>query len=260
MPHLWQYNFSNFNEKARWALDFKSIPHTRKSLLPGGPRALAFSARGTLPVLDLEGERVADTTRIIEALELHKPDPPLYPNDPQLRREALELEDFFDEHVGHEARRVLFYDVWSDREFVSGLLTTGRGETTRRIYGATISLAAPVVKRRYKIYPADVEEGRGKIIAGMDRIVAEAGPEGYLVGSSFSVADLTAASLLGFVAQPREFQYDYPDPPQLDFLEQVQSHPAVDWLRATYRRHRGSSMDVGKEAAQSVRKREFLLL
>jgi glutathione S-transferase len=78
-PVLWQYNFSNFNEKARWALDFKGIPHTRRSLLPAGPRAMLFSLRGTLPVLDLDGERVVDSTRIIEALERRYPEPPLTP-------------------------------------------------------------------------------------------------------------------------------------------------------------------------------------
>src|SRR6185503_21320125 len=35
VPVLWQFRFSHFNEKARWALDWKRVPHTRSSLLPG---------------------------------------------------------------------------------------------------------------------------------------------------------------------------------------------------------------------------------
>ena len=80
-PVLWQYNFSNFNEKARWALDFKRVSHVRRSLLPGGPRAIAYSLRGTLPVLDLDGERIVDSTRIIAALERRFPQPALYPDE-----------------------------------------------------------------------------------------------------------------------------------------------------------------------------------
>ena len=80
-PVLWQYTFSNFNEKARWALDFKAIEHERRSLVPGSPRALLFSHRGTVPVLDFNGERIADSTRIIEALERYRPNPPMYPAD-----------------------------------------------------------------------------------------------------------------------------------------------------------------------------------
>ena len=66
---------------------------------------MLFSLRGTLPVLDLDGERIVDSTRIIETLERRYPEPPLYPEHAAERREALELEDFFDEEAGHELRR-----------------------------------------------------------------------------------------------------------------------------------------------------------
>jgi glutathione S-transferase len=123
-PLLWQYTFSNFNEKARWALDFKQIPHRRRSLMPGGPRAMAFSRRdGTLPVLDLDGERIVDSTRIIEALERRFPERPLYPEDPAERRQALELEDFFDEHAGHDMRRVGFWELRDERTYGAEFLT-----------------------------------------------------------------------------------------------------------------------------------------
>jgi glutathione S-transferase len=46
-----------------------------------------FSARGTLPVLDLDGDRIVDTTRIIAALEERDREHPLYPDE---RRRALE--------------------------------------------------------------------------------------------------------------------------------------------------------------------------
>jgi glutathione S-transferase len=132
LPVLWQYNFSNFNEKARWALDFKGIRHVRRSLVPGFPGALLFSQRGTLPVLDLDGRRVVDSTRIVEALETRHPDPPLYPADPEERRRAVELEDFFDEEVGHEGRRVFFYDLREDPDYLSAFVTTGRGHRRAR--------------------------------------------------------------------------------------------------------------------------------
>src|SRR3954453_71352 len=90
VPVLWQYSFSNYNEKARWALDFKGVRHRRKSLMPGGPRAMGFSrGGGTLPVVDLDGRRIVDSTDIIEALEETRPDPALYPAEPEERSRAL---------------------------------------------------------------------------------------------------------------------------------------------------------------------------
>src|SRR5271165_73049 len=203
-PVLWHYNFSNFNEKARWALDFKGVSHVRRSLLPGGPRAMAFSLRGTLPVLDLDGERIVDSTRIIAALERRNPQPRLYPSDRVQRSAALALEDFFDEEAGHELRRAGFYEWRTSPRFVSRLLTTGRGRATRAFMRATLPGAMVYARRRYRIYPVDAGQARVKLMAALDRIISELQPSGYLVGESFSVADLTAASLLFPLAMPAE--------------------------------------------------------
>jgi glutathione S-transferase len=243
-PVLWQYNFSNFNEKARWALDFKHVSHIRRSLLPGGPRAMAFSLRGTLPVLDLDGERIVDSTRIIAALEDRYPQPALYPDDPAERREALALEEFFDEQAGHELRRAGFYEWRDSPGFVSRLLTTGRGRMTSASMRAMLPGALVYARRRYRIYPADAERARVKLMTALDRIVAERKPSGYLVGEDFSVADLTAAALLFPLAMPRQLQYPYPPLPDWGELRPHADHPAVDWIREMYSRHRGQSSAI----------------
>jgi glutathione S-transferase len=243
-PVLWQYNFSNFNEKARWALDFKHVSHVRRSLLPGGPRAMAFSLRGTLPVLDLDCERIVDSTRIIAALERRFPQPALYPNDPRERTAALELEDFFDEQAGHELRRAGFYGWRSNPGFVSDFVTTGRGPATRALMRVMLPGALLYARRRYRIYPADAEQARVKLVAALDRIVAELKPSGYLVGASFSVADLAAAALLFPLAMPAELQYPYPEFPDWGDLTPHTKHPAMDWIREMYRRHRVPSSGI----------------
>src|SRR5881409_3333457 len=108
-PVLWQFRFSHFNEKARWALDWKGIAHVRRALLPGFhvPRVLWMTGQKSLPVLVLDGETTHDSTRIIERLERVRPEPALYPADAAARRRALALEDFFDEEVGHAVRTAI---------------------------------------------------------------------------------------------------------------------------------------------------------
>lgn len=242
---LWHIEISHYNEKARWALDYKRVPHVRHSMLPGGPRALWFSMRGTVPVLDLDGERIVDSTRIIEALERSWPDPPLYPSEEADRRRALELEEFFDEEAGHELRRAAFYEMRDDPDYVSALLMTEQRPLPRRVMRALLPVAMVYAKRRYRIYPADAEEGRRKVSLALDRIEAEVGPSGYLVGDDFTVADLAAAALLFPVAWPPELQYDYPEPPRSGWLESLTRHPAAEWIMETYRRHRGGSAEIG---------------
>ena len=56
MPHvavvLWHIEVSHYNEKARWALDYKGIPHELRVPMPGlhgltrPARARAGAARG----------------------------------------------------------------------------------------------------------------------------------------------------------------------------------------------------------------------
>jgi glutathione S-transferase len=242
VPTLWQYNFSHFNEKARWALDHKRIPHRRRSLVPGGPRAMMFSARGTLPVLDLDGERIVDSTRIIEALERRNPEPPLYPPDPAERQRAPELEEFFDENMGHDVRRVAFYD-W-DPAYFTALMVTGQPAAVSAPFRPFLRVGFRWARRRFRIYPEDVEASRGKVVAALDRIETELGSSDYLVGDRFSVADLTACSLLFPLAWPDEVQYEPPRPAQWEFRDALKDRPALQWVRETYRRHRGTSAAI----------------
>src|SRR2546425_964970 len=101
-PILWQFTYSHYNEKARWALDFKGVPHVRRSLIPGFhiPTVRRMTGKSSVPVLILDGKTIFDSPRIIEALEAASPSPPLYPSDPADLKRALELEDFFDEELG----------------------------------------------------------------------------------------------------------------------------------------------------------------
>src|ERR1700759_2232934 len=117
-PVLWHLPVSHYGEKVRWALDHKAVPHARPAPIPGYHIAVALVlTRGrqhTLPVLELAGRRIGDSTAIIAALEQAYPDSPLYPADPEERRRALELEDFFDEQLGPYVRRYAFHALRDD--------------------------------------------------------------------------------------------------------------------------------------------------
>ena len=73
---LLQFPYSNFNEKARWALDWKGIPHRRRNLLPG-PHALAvrrIAPETTVPVLRFPDTVVQGSARIVAELDRRYPD------------------------------------------------------------------------------------------------------------------------------------------------------------------------------------------
>ncbi len=203
---------------------------------------------GTLPVLDLDGRRIVDSTAIIAALEQRQAEPAIYPADADQRRRALELEEFFDENAGHDMRRVGFWEARQNLGFTLDFMTTDQPKVKRAVGRAGIRVGFPGVWRymssRYAFNEEAVKRSRVTIVEALDRIEAERAGEDYLVGDGFTVADLTAAALLYPLVWPREYQYQLPDPPRWEFLEPFRDHPALGWITETWRRHRGHSSAV----------------
>jgi len=248
-PVLWQFRFSHFNEKARWALDWKGIAHVRRALLPGFhvPRVLWMTRQKSLPVLVLDGETIHDSTRIIQRLERLRPEPALYPADEAERRRALALEDFFDEELGPHVRRVLFHQLLPETDFAAAAFTIGCGPGTRGVYRALFPGIRLVMKADMRIDAGGAARSEDKLRAALDRIEAELQPSGYLVGDRFGVADLTAAALLAPLVFPPEFPYPPPDPLPASvarWCEAFTGRPAFRWAAEMYRRHRGKSAEV----------------
>src|SRR5919106_2897825 len=207
-PVLWHLKVSHYNEKVRWALDYKRVPHVRRAVTPALQelRARRLRAGRTSPILQLHGRTIGDSTRIIEEIERRWPDPPLYPSDSEERRLALELEDYFDEDCGPDLRRVLFNDNLTEPEKFIGMFS-GPDHPRLGLLKALSPVIARVVKWRFEIRPERVAHSREVVGAALRKVEAEAGPRGYLVGDSFTVADLTAASILALIVVPAEFPY-----------------------------------------------------
>jgi glutathione S-transferase len=248
-PILWHLKVSNYNEKARWALDYKGIPHIRRAGVPGRHAKLARRLTGssTFPVLVLDGEAIGDSTRIIEALERRWPEPPLHPADPMQRRQALELEEFFDEELGAYTRLLALHCTLPDPELLLASFTPdlqgGRRVVARAMY--------PLIRRRvvadFGIDERSVALAEGKCRAACERFRAELGPSGYLVGDRFTVADLTLAALVAPLVAPEQFPYPQPQrghPRLADVRDLLEEHGAGEWTREVYARHRGESAEI----------------
>jgi glutathione S-transferase len=249
-PVLWHFTVSHFNEKARWALDFKRVPHVRRALLPGSHLLKIWRMTGqtAVPVLVLDGRPIHDSTRIIETLERAYPEPPLYPRNERERRRALELEDFFDEELGPSLRAMLVHSQFvHDPDITAALFTVGMGRGSRWTLRIVSPVFRPLYRFRYKINAANAEVAREKTLAALDRIERELQPSGYLVGNGFSVADLTAAALCYPLVQPPEFPYPWPRPLPAwlgEYRAVLGGRAAFQWVGEMYSRHRGTSAEV----------------
>jgi glutathione S-transferase len=249
-PILWHLEISHYNEKVRWALDYKRVPHVRRAVTPGLQELTArrLGAGRTTPILQLNGRAIGDSTRIIEAIERRWPESPLYPSDPQERYRALELEEYFDEGVGPEVRRVLFNDnLGEPKKFVA--MFSGPDHPTVGVLNALSPVLAPVLRCRYDIHRERVTQSREVVRDAFRKVEAEAGPHRYLVGDSFTVADLTAASILGLIVVPPEFPYIKLPPDERatqfrEFRASLKDSPGFKWVEDIYAHHRGTSAEV----------------
>jgi glutathione S-transferase len=83
------------------------------------------------------------------------------------------------------------------------------------------------------------ELAKAKILAAFDRLESDLGPGDYLVGDNFTVADLTAASLLYPLVQPPEGPSLPPPPEGFErFRAPLEERPGYRWVQEMFRRHR----------------------
>lgn len=243
---LWHIEVSHYNEKVRWALDHKGIPYELRTPMPGTHRLTALRlTRGRhdrLPILELEGRRIGDSTAIIAALEEHRPEPRLYPDDPGERERALALEDYFDEELAPRIRSLVWHYTLLDADAtIAAVLGPDPG-----IRGALLRRTAPVasrmVRRDYGADQAGADAAEHEIRAVMDRLEAELGDGGYLVGDRFTVADLTGAALFTPLLAPPERPWAPPElvEPLRGIRSELEARRGGRWVAEMYARHRAA--------------------
>ncbi len=250
-PVLWHIPVSHYSEKARWALAYKGVEHQRKAPPPGPhmlvAMALTRSTHHTFPVLRLDGRNIGGSDEVIAALERAYPDPPLYPADPAELERALELQRFFDSELGPHIRLFAWHELRPDRERMrelSARMMPGPLSRLPRAEAITGHLASAFVQLRFRVADDDAAAAAGeKVLAALDRLEAELKANGdgdYLVGDSFTVADLTAASLFYPLVDPPEGPRVLPDPPPgiESFRAPLLDRRGYKWVGEMFARHR----------------------
>lgn len=259
MLELLQFRFSPYNEKVRWALDLKQVAHTRTPLLPGPHlprvRRLTGGASSTTPVLVLDDTARAmggahalfESAAIIDWLESHYPTPALLPADAALAAKARQISARFDTDFGPRGRRAVLAALLKSPAYFAAVFGAGHGRFARAAYALTVPLAAPLVRKGNGITgEASIADGLAAFEQGLDFVADESAASGYLVGASFTLADLSAASMLAMCVDPPHSPMARPQPMAADFAALVgrfTHHPGAAWVRTIYARHRGASAD-----------------
>lgn len=245
-PLLLHLAMSHYNEKARWALDYKRIDHTRRAVMPGVHVAIAKRAGGdtTFPVM-IAGDRVyRDSAEIIAGLEALKPDPPLLPSDPDERRRALLIQKEFDDIYAPAVRALAYQSLLEDRAAFTRFLAFGGPPLRRPLVRLMSRPLATAIRQVHRVPDADDPrplETTERGLTRLDELLSESS-SGYLAGDEFSVADLTVCSILAAGVCPEQFEGGglppWPEPLASTLAGLRERHPSAGWVSATYRSHR----------------------
>ncbi|MDP8942528.1 MAG: glutathione S-transferase [Actinomycetota bacterium] len=179
------------------ALRLKGLAYERVDLVPILHRPLQRVRFGqpTVPGVELDGERIVGSRRILRRLDALEPHPPLYPGDPDARARVEEVEAWGEETLQPLARRVSLglarrrpgavrsYSEGAGLPLPSALVALGApvvAAISSRLHGATASAVQ-----------ADLQALPGHL-AWLDRQVGE----GVLGGEIPNAADLQVGSSL----------------------------------------------------------------
>lgn len=222
---------SHYCEKVRWGLSHAGVSYVEEAHLQVMHyRAVRrYSRSGMVPVLVTANEAIADSTAILQFLDRDLPEHlRLYPESQ--RQEIESLEDYFDEQLGVETRRwVYFHFMTLPAHEV--LRTAGQG--TPAWQRAFAPMLFPVLRRflyrRLGVSRENVESGRRIILRTFDEVAARLDDgRPYLCGSRFTAADLGFACMAAPILLPPQYGIRLPT------LEEapVQARPDIEYFRA----------------------------
>ncbi len=228
--------FSHYCEKARWALDRTGYPYREEVHVPMFHWLPALRAGGgrTVPVLAVDGRpTLADSTDILHFLDREAPaDRRLFPADAEARAEVERLEDLFDRRLGPHGRRLLYYHLLPDRDLTVRLFQSGspgwEGRAASRLFPAMRAM----MRRGMRIDTRGAERSK-KHVDEVFAQVAERLADGrrYLLGDTFTAADLAFAALSAPCVVPPEYGVPLPTldeipPAAADLVRAYRATPA----------------------------------
>jgi glutathione S-transferase len=179
------------------ALQLKCLPYRKVELPPAlhAPVQRLLFGRRTVPGIRLDGERISGSRAIMRRLEELRPQPALFPSDPERRARVEEAEQWGEEVLQPLGRTLL----WSAMKRSPAAMVSYAEHSTLPLPAAAIRFSAPVISRAEialnKVSDEVVRAHLEALPGYLDRIDAWIA-EGLLGGEPPNAADLQIASTL----------------------------------------------------------------
>ena len=224
---LIQMYASPWAERVRWALNFKGLPYEKQNYQPGVDEEAVkkLTGQAQVPVLLIDGTVIPDSTAIVNWLERHHPQPALMPTTEKDRAQAMLWEELMDGVLGPQARMLIIGHFLRSSE--PELQQGGRYFAQKYQHTSYAEERAKVTVERILTILKHALDGRQ-----------------YLVGDTFTRADLTTASMLLLVKPPPDDLFLFPVSMRPMYTAPLDSAsaPIFAWRDKMYRKHRGEAV------------------
>ncbi len=249
---------SHYCEKARWALERCGLAYDEERHLQGFHYARTYwkSRNVGVPVL-IDGESViVDSTAILKHLDRYTPVAArLYPEEATQRRHVEELEDLFDEILGVESRRWLYFHYLAYPKDVLRFAGQGAPAIERGLALLTFPLLRRFATWRMQVSSSTVAAGLERsrqIVRQTDAMLADGRP--FLTQWGFSAADLSLACMMAPYVVPEEYGIRLPSVDQLPpgmqaTVREFRNTTTGQYVLRLFRSHRHGR--VGHECGES---------
>lgn len=215
---LYQFPISHYCEKVRWTLDHKGLKYKANNLLPGFhlKTTQKMANKSSVPILidgNEQGEHqlIQNSHLIISYLDETYSEKSLTPIDPELLQQALEWEKFCDVEIGVHVRRYCYHYLLSEPKIVVPLLTQSAPWFSSLVFKVLFFKIKKVMRKVMKIDEEGAQVSEIHIQQAIDKLYEAYQSNEFLVGTQFSRADLTAASLLAPLIMPDGYGLEWPN-------------------------------------------------
>ncbi len=241
MLKLYQFPISHFCEKIRWALEYKKLKYKKINLLPGlhVKKAIKLAGKSSLPILEDNGKIINESRKIITYLDSTYLNNPLTPHDQTLKKEARELEQFADKELGPDVRVLCYHTLLNYPDITIPFFTDDGPWYGHLILKFMFPKLSTKMRALMKIDEKNVLLIQNRLTKALDKIQQQTKNRTYLVGDSFSRADLAVASLLAPLFRPNKYGLNWPDQYPEPLNSTIDNFgDKLSWAQQVYQQHR----------------------
>jgi len=237
---LYQFPISHFCEKIRWALDFKKLEYKQVNLMLGPhiSRTKKIAPKSTVPILIHDKKVIQNSSDIITYLDETFGQPVLTPAEESEKKQALEWEKYLDDEIGIHVRRCIYAVILDIPSITIPLFSHNAPWYAKYFYKLIYTGLSKKMHQLLKINEKTTQQSWQHLNTAIDKVYTHLQEHKFLVGNTFTRADLTAAALLAPLCRADGYGLNWPDyPTELEELIDT-NREKITWVHKCYKKYR----------------------